>query len=138
MPNVDVNKYGSARPKITRDDLQDGDFIILTVANFDEATISDEEGKRVTPYLEFAETGDKVLWLNKTQVGFLIEGFGSKDSDDWKGKSVPIEKVTTTYNGRKFDKVAVAAPERWEEYMDAAGLGKPKRKPRAATTKRKK
>jgi hypothetical protein len=136
MGKVDAGKYGSARPKILREDLQDGDFIVLTIANFDEATISDEEGKRVTPYLEFQETGDKVLWLNKTQVGYLIEGMQSDDSDDWKGKKVPIEKVTNTYNGRKFDKVAIAAPERWEEYFDAAGIGTAKkRKPRAAAVR---
>jgi len=77
-----------------------------------------------------------VLWLNKTQVGYLIEGMQSDDSDDWKGKKVPIEKVTNTYNGRKFDKVAIAAPERWEEYFDAAGIGTAKkRKPRAAAVR---
>jgi len=42
MGKVDAGKYGSARPKILREDLQDGDFIVLTIANFDEATISDE------------------------------------------------------------------------------------------------
>ena len=137
MGKVDPGKYGTSRPKITQEDLADGDFILLTIANFDEATIKDEEGTRVTAYLEFSETGDKVLWLNKTQLTYLIEGLGSDNSDDWKGKQISVEKITAKYNNRSFPKVAVAAPERWDEYFDAAGVGgKGKRRaPRAGSVR---
>ena len=122
MGKVDRSRYGNARPKLTTDDLEGGDFLVLTIANFGEATISNEEGTKVTPYLEFRETGDKVHWLNQTQIGYLIDGFGSDESEDWQGHPVPVEKHTAVFRGTSTVKLWVSPPERWAELFKAAGV----------------
>lgn len=115
MGKVNSDRYGSKRPKLERDDL-DGDVGVLTIAGFDEAKISDEEGERVTPFIWFEEMGEKVHYLNKTQVDYLIERLGD-DSDDWVGQKVPIEKHTATYAGKQHKKLWVSPPEKWDEYL---------------------
>lgn len=132
MSKVDKSRYGSARPKLTTEDLDGGDFLVLTIATFDEATITTEEGSKITPFLEFRETGDKTHWLNQTQIGYLIEGFGTDESDEWIGQPVPIEKHTATYRGTSTVKLWVSPPERWAQLFKAAGI---KSKAIAATAK---
>ncbi|MCL6507656.1 MAG: hypothetical protein K6T59_11565 [Bryobacteraceae bacterium] len=137
MPKVDPNRYGNRRPKLTLDDLEGGDYIVLTIAAFDEAVFDDEEGKRVTPFLEFQETGDKVLFLNATQVRYLVDGFGTDESDEWIGRPIPLEAQTVTFRGKRFEKLYIAPPERWDQLLAAAGYGgKQPKKPTAAKPKR--
>jgi len=126
---VKQERYGSSRPKLERDDL-DGDVGVLTIAGFDESKFKDEEGEKVTPFLWFEEMGEKVHFLNKTQVGYVIERLG-EESDDWVGERIPIEKITTTYNGKRFEKLWVSPPEKWDEY-----LGTRKRRAKVPTAKR--
>jgi hypothetical protein len=115
MAKVREERYGSKRPKLERDDL-DGDVGVLTIAGFDEAKFEDDDGSRVTPFIWFEEMGDKVLFLNKTQVGYIIERLGD-ESDDWMGQRVPIEKHTATFNGKRHEKLWVSPPEKWDEYL---------------------
>jgi hypothetical protein len=114
----DPNSLGGARPKVTPDDLE-ADVAVLTVAGFEEFDVDDPEsatGKRHTAVLTFQETGDKVLYLNKTQGESLVERLG-KDPNAWTGQKVPVEKITTQYRGQKFPKVAVVPAEEWDDYL---------------------
>jgi hypothetical protein len=128
MAKVDPNAHGSARPKLTVDDLEE-DVALLKIASYEEAEIDDTEapdGKRMIAMLFFEETGDKAMYLNKTQLEYLIEGLDSDDSDDWAGHVIPVEKRSGSYRGRKYEKVHVCDPDEWEDYME-----KPKKKKRA-------
>lgn len=128
MGKVNLDRYGTSRPKLIVEDLEGGDAIVLTIHSFSEETLNDNvEGERISPLLNFEETGDKVHWLNKTQMQYLVEGLGD-ETDDWEGKKIPLEVTETTFNGKRFKKLWVAAPERWPEYK-GEGVKPPKAKP---------
>lgn len=119
---IQSDVYGSSRPKITQDDIEDGDVGIFTIAEFDDQEVDDpetESGKRMAAFLTFEETGDKRLWLNKTQIDTLIERLGD-DADKWAGQRIPLEKVTTTFKGQKYAKVAVCPAAEWDDYLKPA------------------
>lgn len=115
---INPDSYGSSTPKIRQEDLEE-DVAVVTIASFDEAMVDDDdapEGKRRSAYLTFAETGDKVLWLNKTQIVSLVEKLGD-NVDNWIGEQVPIRKHTSTFGSKKYPKVIVCPAEEWDEYL---------------------
>lgn len=119
MAKVDPTKHGSSKPKLTVDDFEE-DVAILTIASFEEAEIDDSEapdGKRMLAMLFFEESGDKAMYLNKTQLEYLIEGLDSDDSDDWAGQQVPVEIKRGTFRGRKYEKPHVVDPDEWKDYL---------------------
>lgn len=127
MAKVNADKYGTRSDKLTVDDLE-GDAAVLTVDSFGEKTFTDIAGttrtQKVTPFLTFRETGDKVLWLNSTQVGYLIERLGD-DTDDWMGKPIPVERHEyKSFNGEEGVNLWVSPPERWDDLLAQAGFGK--------------
>ena len=122
---ISSSTYGSSTPKITQEDLE-ADIAVMTIASFDEVEVDDAEapnGKRKSPFLTFTETGEKVLWLNKTQIDSLITALGD-DVDQWIGEAIPVQKHTAMYAGKKFPKVIVCPAEDWVEY-----LGKKNKRP---------
>lgn len=131
MSKVNPDKYGNAKPKITQDDLADGDFAVVTIAGFGEQTFEDGKEKKLTPYLLTEEFGDKVLWLNRTQTRTLIDRLGD-DSDKWTGKRVPIVKHTASFGTSTFKKVIVPDVEEWDDLlaMAAEESGSKPKKPR--------
>lgn len=120
MTKVDPGAFGKARPKIEPDDLED-DVAVLTIAAYDQVEVDDPEsptGKRLTGCLTFQESGDKVIWLNKTQADALVERLGD-DSDKWIGKQVPVEKTVTKFRGKDFPKVVIVGdPSKWDGYLN--------------------
>lgn len=132
MAKVDASEFGKSRPKLLPDDLE-GDVAILTIAKFETVDLQDDEaedGKRRSATLSFEETGDKVLWLNKTQIDALVERLGD-ESDDWTGKKVPVEKVVNTFGKNKYPKVVVVGdPDEWDTYLNGG-----KKKPVKGKTK---
>jgi len=116
---VDPNKFSKARPKVEPDDIEDGDYTVATVAKYDEIAQEFQGEHRITPALTFREFGDKVLWLNKTQMQYLVERLGN-DADKWIGKRVPLVKVVKQFGDEKHHKVYVATPEEWDDLLAAA------------------
>ena len=137
---VDPNRLGTARPKIEPDTL-DGDSAVLTIAGYFEDEIDDpsaDGGKRPSAYITCEETGDLVLWLNKTTLTAIVHYYGS-DETQWAGQLVPVEHVTGIAFKKPFDKVAVCPLEAWPEYIDGLEPAVPAPKPRrtkAAKSKR--
>lgn len=139
MGKVNADDFGSSTPKITPDDLE-GDFAILTVADYESVEVDDDEaegGKRKSATLTFEETEDKVLWLNKGMIEDMISQYGD-DSDDWKGKQVPVEKYVAKYRGKSFPKVRVMPTEEWDKAFKEAGIKRrtPKVQPATPTAAR--
>lgn len=124
---VDPNKFSKARPKIEVGDIEEGDFAVATVAKYDEVAQDFQGERRITPALTFREFGDKVLWLNKTQMQYLVERLGN-DADKWTGKRVPLVKKRVMFGDEAHEKVYVATPEEWDDLLTAAEPA-PVRKP---------
>lgn len=128
MAKVDPTKHGSSRPKLSPSDLEE-DVAILTIASYEEAEIDDAdspEGKRWIAMLFFEESGEKALYLNKTQIEYLIEGLESDDSDDWPGKMIPIEVRRGRFRGTPYEKCHIVDPVEWTDYVEPAKPKKPK------------
>ncbi len=118
---VNASDYGSAAPRLEQDDLEQ-DAAILTISEFDEAVLEEDNGdKRRAPYLTFEETEDKRLWLNKGAMETLIEQLGD-DADKWIGQQIPVEKHTAIYNKKEFPKVRVMLSEEWTQAFKDAGV----------------
>lgn len=114
---VNKEQFTNRRPKLEQEHLEE-DATILTIAEVDVIKLDDREAI----VLAFEETGDYVLWPNKTGIITLIDKLGD-DTDEWIGQKVPVMKVTETYKGESFDKVAVAKLDEWDNII------KPKRAP---------
>lgn len=136
MGQVNRDALRTGAPKVTQDDLEGGNTLVLTIADYAEDQVDDAEtegGKRQVAYLTFEELGEKRLYLNVTQIDAIIEQYGD-DSDDWKGKPLPVEKVTQSYGTQKYKKVwVVTDTDAWPEIFEEAGVT-PKRR---STTKKK-
>lgn len=134
---VDSNKFGSSAPKLEPDDLEE-EAAILTIAKYEEVWVDDKNapptpehpkgGKRLSATLQFTETGDKVLWLNKGMVESLVEQLGD-DADKWMGQKIPVERHIARFGSEKFPKVRVMPSEDWEKAFKDAGQ---RRSPRPA------
>lgn len=125
---VNPDLLGGSRPKVTQDDIEDGDVAVVTIAEFEQGEIDDpstETGKRAVMTLTFEELGDKVLYLSKGDAAALVEKLG-KDADKWKGVRVPIEKVNSTFNNKTYPKVHVVPPGEWGKYVKSASARKRK------------
>ena len=113
---VNIKDFGNKRPKLEQEHLED-DVAILTITEAEVLTVDaggDEERQSIV--LAFKETGDYVLWPNATEIRTLIEKLGD-DTDEWTGQRVPVEKVTRSYRGKKFDKVGVVDAAEWDQYL---------------------
>lgn len=140
MGKVDPNAHGKGRPKLVPDDLE-GTDAILTIAQYEELEVDDSEsesGKRLAGFLTFVETGDHVLWLNKTAITALCEYYGD-ESDDWKGKDCPVEEHKGEMRGKAYHKVRVPAVDLWESDFNLKKPGSRKAAaPRRKVAKKKK
>ena len=115
MGKVDLNRYGGlAGAKMVPEDL-DEDIAILTISEFGEQ--KNPEG--ISPVLRFQEAPDRLLYINRTQVEFLVKKLGD-DSDNWIGRKIPVEKKEVEYNGKMFLKVYVMEPQDWDKTLRAA------------------
>ena len=133
MGKVDPNAHGTARAKLEPDDLEE-DVAVLIIAEYSEMEVDDpntESGKRLSACLTFQETGDKVVWLNKTAIIALVHYYGD-ESDHWEGQPCPVERVRGRAFNKDYHKVGVVPVDAWPEYVD--GLTPP----RAATTPKRK
>ena len=111
---IDLSRYGGMQgTKLTADDLE-ADATVLTITEFGDQR--NPEG--VTPTLRFKEAPDKLLYINRTQLEYIVKKLGD-DPDTWVGKRVPVEKKIVPFEGNNFPKVYVMPPERWDEALRA-------------------
>lgn len=110
---LDLDKYGKERPKFTQDDIEEGDVAIVTAASFEELVFDG----RPSAIMTFEESGDKALWLSKTDLKSLVERLGDVPSK-WSGKRVVVEKVKREYKGQTYNKVGIAPADEWDTYLN--------------------
>lgn len=128
---VNPDAYGTSRPKVEPDDLED-ELAILTIVEFEEMEVDDpntKSGKRMSGFLTFEETGEKVIWLNKTSITAMVEYYGD-DPDSWAGKECPVERVKGEAFGKDYHKVNVVPADAWGEIDGWTPPGSTKRKTR--------
>jgi hypothetical protein len=104
---------------LVADDFEE-DVALLTIASFESAEIDDSEapdGKRNVAMLFFEETGDKAMYLNKTQLEYLIEGLETNDPDKWAGQQIPVEIKRGKFRGQAYEKPHVVDPDEWDDYL---------------------
>lgn len=107
---LDMSRYGGmAGTKLTVDDLE-ADATVVTVAEFGEERNPDG----YTPVLKFREVPEKKLYLNRTQLEYIVRRLGD-DTDNWTGKRIPLEKKVVPYEGDRFPKVYVMEPDKWDD-----------------------
>lgn len=138
MSKVNPDAYGTARPKVMPDDLEE-DVAVLTIVEYEEVEVDDpstESGKRMSGFLTFQETGEKVCWLNKTAITALVQYYGD-DSDDWEGQDCPVEKVKGIAFKKSYHKVNVVPADAWPEYIPSLRPTPKKKATRKATKKTK-
>lgn len=128
MPKINEKTYGggASRTALSPEDLGGKKAAVLTISAVDpEVKIPDTSrpnGVRVVCVLSFEEfvgDEDRALYLNKTQVKFLVAQFGD-ETDDWIGQRMPVEivKVNDVSTGRPKAKVYVADPQdSWGEIL---------------------
>ncbi len=115
MGKIDLNRYGGlAGAKMVPEDL-DEDIAILTISEFGEQ--KNPEG--ISPVLRFQEAPDRLLYINRTQVEYLVKKLGD-DTDSWIGKKIPVERKEVEYNDKKFLKVYVMEPKDWDTILRAS------------------
>lgn len=133
---VQSAKYGNAKPKIEQDDIEGGDAGVFTIAAVEEQKVTGDDGERLSLVLITEELGDKLHWLNVTQINYLVARLGD-DTEAWIGEKVPLVKTTTHYAGKAFKKVWVADPAEWDEIFEQAGVTRKRRAVRTVATTKK-
>ncbi len=122
---VKQDDYGRGkRPAWKWEDLASATHAVLTILAVDpKAEIPDEDtesGTRTVLTMTFEEdNGEKTLYTNYRQVGYLIERLGSNEKK-WPGQQVVIKKVRQPFGKQEYKKVAVAPPEEWDEALAKA------------------
>lgn len=139
MTRVEPDRHGTAKPKLGPDDIEE-DVAVLEIAEYSEMEVDDpnaESGKRMSAYLTFQETGEKVVWLNKTALTALVHYYGD-ESDNWIEQPCPVERVQGTAFGKSYSKVAVVPVDSWSEYIDGLTPPRAAKQPTRKTVKRRK
>lgn len=110
--------YGEYREKLTAQDT-DGKPAVLTIVTAGRKNLAPRgqspEWKVAISFDEVRDAGGnpKELVLNATDYSTVCRYLGSDDRN-WPGKKVVVAPTTTTYGGRAYEKMHIAAPERWD------------------------
>jgi hypothetical protein len=126
MGKLNSQNYNPSRPKLAPDDLE-GTAAILTIASAEEIDVQDpnrSEGFRKALVMNFEETEDKALWPNATMTQTLILMLGD-DTDEWVGKTIPVEARNVRYNGETHHKVCILEGREWKGAYGEAGVTYP-------------
>jgi hypothetical protein len=106
---LDLSRYGGmSGTKLTVDDLE-ADNVVLTISEVGEEKNPDG----YTPVLRFKEAPEKKLYVNRTQLEYVVRRYGD-DLDSWVGKRVPLEKKVVPFENDRFPKVYVMPPDMWD------------------------
>lgn len=118
--------YGEIIPKIQPDDTQ-GKPSLLTIRRVRRQNMAPKgKPEEIKLIIEFAETftgadADKQrreYIINSTSYKTLCAKLGP-DVAKWEGKPVVMAPTNTEFDGKVFEKLHVASPERWDKVVTA-------------------
>lgn len=109
--------YGEMRDKLTPDDVA-GKAAALRILSADIRDFAPKSSRSADNkiVLVFVEFPDKEYIVNATSYKTLVMKLGD-DVTRWPGQWCVMAPTTTTYEGRAFEKLHVAPPERWDKIM---------------------
>lgn len=109
--------YGEMRDKLTPDDL-DGKAAPLTVQSVEVKNMAPKGTPREDNKLSivFKEFATKEYVANATSYKTLVLKLG-ENYEKWVGQVVIMAPTTNTFQGKAYEKVHVASPERWDKVM---------------------
>jgi len=122
---VRQDSYGrGGRQSWKYEDLGKATHAVLTIREVDaDAQIPDdevEEGVRTVLTLTFDEDeGEKTLYTNYRQVGYLIERL-TENEKKWLGQRIVVKRLVQKFGKKLFKKVAIAPPEEWDKLLGLA------------------
>lgn len=127
--------YGEMIRKLTVEDC-DGKPVALTIKAANTRNLAPKNARQDDwkIVIEFAEPFDgdtkdeqrREYVVNSTSYKTLVDRYGS-DSSRWIGKPIVMAPTTTQYDGRSYEKMHVAAPERWEKVLGATARARGKK-----------
>jgi hypothetical protein len=127
MSKRSAKDYRRSRERLELADFGGEESMVLTLAAAEDVLFEDEGKPRKSLVLTFEEFDGKSFFTNETQVTYLIEMLGD-DDEDWIGEMIPIERHVGKFRGKEFEKLWVAAPERWPTLLKGVKRGKAKGK----------
>lgn len=129
--------YGEMIPKLTPDDT-DGKPVALTIKRVREQNMSNDPRRDDTKLvIEFEQEFDRTdakdasssrreYVVNATSYKTLCDKLG-QDYKKWTGQTIVMAPTTTTYDNKQYEKIHVAAPDRWDKVLAATARAKSKR-----------
>jgi hypothetical protein len=128
MVRINPRDFGTARPKLTPEDLP-ASPCLLTLDTVERVEVPDEQapnGTRPALTVMFTEFPERPLWLNVSQIETLVSRLG-EDGEKWKGQVVPVERTVAEFKGQRFPKVRVVPEDGWDDLLSAGkGAARPK------------
>lgn len=109
--------YGEMRDKITPDDVQ-GKPAPLTIDSAELRDLAPIGSRRADNkiVITFKEFPGKEYICNATSYKTLVQKYG-ENYERWKGQVIVMAPTTNTFEGRAYEKLHVAPPERWDKVM---------------------
>lgn len=107
---------------------------VLSAGSFDKPSGRNET--RVCYWLSTREPPDYILFLTSGDLREMVERLGD-ETDDWLGKRVVLELVNRSYQGRPYEKYAVAPATEWDDVLRPLKAPPPSAKRTAKKTGRK-
>jgi hypothetical protein len=109
--------YGEMRDKLTCDDVN-GKPAPLTIEAAELRDLAPAGSRREDNkiILTFREFPGKEYIANATSYKTLCMKLGD-DFNRWAGKVIVMAPTTNTFDGKAYEKLHVAAPERWDKVM---------------------
>lgn len=85
----------------------------------------------LTYWLSTQEPPDHIMFLTRGDLGQLVKRLGD-ETDTWPGQRVVLELINRSYEGRSYEKYAVAPAEEWDDVLRPLDAPPPSsgRKPR--------
>lgn len=128
--------YGSIIPKLTLEDCQDMP-VALTIRSVREQDMAPKNARRpdVKLIITFAEqfegdnkeTQQREYVVNTTSYKTLCTKLGG-NYNAWAGKTIVMAPTTNTFNDQTFEKMHVAALDRWDKVVAATAKATAKAK----------
>lgn len=122
MSRISEHDKQMGNPQMRPADLRGADSVVLTVADvtYKKSEFRTRGQDAPNKYvLSFNEIPEREVWLNKTGLNLMCGHYGD-ETDDWKGKPVPLRAVFVNVQGTQRHVVQVA--QDWEDVMKAAGV----------------
>ncbi len=115
MTQVAGRSYGQ-RPKLTPESLDRMARVAVRILDSGDFTKGEGSRQRFVFWISTHTPPDHIMFLNGADLREVVERLGD-ETDNWRGKTVVLELVNRTYNGRAYEKYVVAPAAEWDDVL---------------------